>query len=136
MIDGSIRAALWPVVWFYTRQILWLYVWPVVVGFLTIAGYQMCGRVAMRGKSRWALFFLASGTAALSLFGWATIVRSVRMIPLYGLGVGLAYVIMSRVYAVTLKPHGWFKVRLPHVVWRGNVEAVERIRQRLGVPGA
>jgi hypothetical protein len=118
--------------WFHARQLFWMDVWPVLVGFLTIFCYQIYMRIGvMSARSKLTIFALSFGASALSLFGWATMVRSVGMIPLYACGVGLANLLSSQIYAVTLPRHPRWGVPWVHVVWRGDAEAVKRIRERL-----
>ena len=114
------------------KQALWLYAWPAAVGFFTIVGYQICGRIAARTDAgRLTVFALAAATAMLSVFGWSTMLRTTRMIPLYGCGVGAAYVMMSRVYGVAMKRHSRLGVRLPRIVWRGDMKTVEALRRQM-----
>jgi hypothetical protein len=132
MIDSSLHPSLLPLVWFHARQLFWMDLWPVMVGFLTIFCYQIYTRIGgMGGRSKPLVFLLSSAASALSLFGWATMVRSMRMIPLYACGVGLANLLASQIYAVTLPRHPRWRVRIPRVVWRSDAEAVKRFRERL-----
>ncbi len=132
MIDQSLHPALLPLLWFHARQLFWMDVWPVTVGFFTIFCYQIYSRIGvMTGRSKILVFALSFGASALSLFGWATMVRSMRMIPLYACGVGLANLLASQIYAVTLPKHSRWRIRYPRVIWRSDVESIKRIQERL-----
>ena len=86
----------------------------------------------MTGTAKWPVVFgLASVVSMMSLFGWVTMVRGMQMIPFYGCGVGLASAMMSRVYAVTMPIHPRLKMRMPRVIWRGDAEGIEKLRQAL-----
>jgi hypothetical protein len=132
MIDHSlVMSPLGPVL-FHLKQAFWLYVWPMMIGFLTILGYQSLGRVVMMGSAKWPVVFgLASVVSMVSLFGWVTMVRGMEMIPLYGCGVGLASAIMSRVYAVIMPAHPKLRIRIIRVIWRGDTEGIEQLQQAL-----
>jgi hypothetical protein len=117
---------------FHLKQAFWLYAWPMTIGFLTILGYQGVGRIAMMGTARWpTVFALASVVSMLSLFGWATMARSVEMIPFYGCGVGLASAMMSRIYAITAPIHPRLNMRILRITWRGDGEGILRLQQAL-----
>jgi hypothetical protein len=104
----------------------------MIIGFVTILGYQALGRVVMMGAAKWPVVFgLASVVSMLSLFGWVTMVRFIGMIPLYGCGVGLASAMMSRVYAITMPVHPQLKMRIIRVIWRGDKEGIEKLKQAL-----
>ena len=132
MIDSSLTVSPLPAVLFYLKQGFWLYGWPMLIGFLTITGYQVLGRIVMIGAVRWPVIFcLASAVSMMSLFGWVTMVHSVAMIPFYGCGVGVASATMSRVYAITMPLHPRLGVRMPKVIWRGNKEGIQRLQDTL-----
>ena len=65
------------------------------------------------------------------MFGWVMMVRGIQMVPFYGCGVGLASAMMSRVYAITLPVHPRLKMPVPRVIWRGDTEGIEKLRQAL-----
>lgn len=137
MIDTSLTVSPLPAVLFYLKQGFWLYGWPMLIGFLTIAGYQVLGRIVMIGAMKWQVVFcLASVVSMMSLFGWVTMVRSIEMIPFYGCGVGIASAVMSRVYAITMPLHPRLGVRTPKVIWRGNREAIQRFQEALQARGS
>lgn len=132
MIDHSLVISPMAALTFHLKQGFWLYGWPMIIGFVTIIGYQALGRVVMMGAVKWPVVFgLASVVSMISLFGWVTMVRFMGMIPLYGCGVGLASAMMSRVYAITMPVHPKLKIRILRVVWRGDKEGIERLQQAL-----
>jgi hypothetical protein len=117
---------------FHLKQGFWLYGWPMIIGFVTILGYQALGRVVMMGAAKWPVVFaLASVVSMISLFGWVTMVRFIGMIPLYGCGVGLASAMMSRIYAVTMPVHPKLKMPVIRVIWRGDTEGIQKLQQAL-----
>src|ERR1700719_3821756 len=137
MIDPGLHPPLLPIAIFHLKQLWWLYLWPVAVGFTSISAFQLYVRVASSGRAKpVAIFLLSGGAAMFSLFGWVTMVRSLRMIPLYGCGVGLANVVMSRIYAVSLARHSWLRMRLPKVVWRGDPEEIRKLQQNIQATSA
>ena len=132
MIDHSLVISPMGAILFHLKQGFWMYAWPMMIGFLTILGYQTLGRIVMMGSAKWpVIFVLASVVSMVSLFGWVTMARGMEMIPLYGCGVGLASAIMSRVYAVTMPVHARWKVRLIRVIWRGDTQGIEQLQQAL-----
>jgi hypothetical protein len=132
MIDHSLVISPLAAFLFHLKQGFWLYAWPILIGFLTILGYQSVGRIVMLGSVKWpVVFVLASLVSMVSLFGWLTMVRRVGMIPLYGCGVGLASAMMSRVYAITTPMHPQLKIRIIHVIWRGDTRGIVQLQQAL-----
>ncbi|HEX5431188.1 MAG TPA: hypothetical protein VFW83_04430 [Bryobacteraceae bacterium] len=132
MIDPSLHPSVAAEFLFELQKIFWLYLWPVLVGFVAIGAYQIYARAAlMGGRNGLALFLVSSLASMVSLFGWATMARSMQVIPLYGCGVGLANVLMSRIYAVTLQKHARLRVRIPRIVWRGDEAAIQQFQQML-----
>jgi hypothetical protein len=130
MIDHSLAISPMATLAFHLKQAFWLYAWPMLAGFMTILGYQVFSRVVMMGTAKWPVTFLLSSSASmLSLFGWVMMVRGVRMIPLYGCGVGLASVLMSRVYAVMAPKHPRLKIRTLRIVWRGDLAGMEQVQK-------
>ena len=132
MIDHALVISPWGAFLFHLKQGFFLYGWPMMIGFLTILGYQALGRIVMMGTAKWPVVFgLASVVSMISLFGWVTMVRFMGMIPLYGCGVGLASALMSRVYAITTPIHPKLKMRIIRVIWRGDKEGIEKLQQAL-----
>ena len=132
MIDHTLVISPTGALLFHLKQGFWLYLWPMLIGFLTILGYQALGRVSMMGNTKWpTVFLLGSVVSMVSLFGWVTMVRGIHMIPFYGMGVGLASAIMSRVYAITLPMHPRLKMRVLSITWRGDKAGIERLKQTL-----
>jgi hypothetical protein len=132
MIDHALAISPLGALLFHLKEGFWLYAWPMMIGFLTILGYQSLGRVTMMGTAKWlTVFGLASVVSMMSLFGWMLMVRRVEMIPFYGCGVGLASAMMSRVYAVTMPVHPRLKIRIIRVTWRGDAKGIEQLQQGL-----
>jgi hypothetical protein len=132
MIDHSLVVSPIAALMFHLKQGFWLYAWPMIVGFLTILGYQILGRIVMIGAAKWPVVFgLGSVIAMISMFGWVMMVRGIHMIPFYGCGVGLASAMMSQVYAITMPVHPLLRLPLPRVTWRGDTEGIEKLRQAL-----
>ena len=130
------------VFWFHVREFFWLYLVPFLAGFVVISLYMIHMRIFQttlaKGSNPRAVLFTGALSTMANLFGWRVMLRSWQLIPFYALGVGLAYAVMSRVYAVRLravplKRVGWLKV--PHIIWRGNFEGVAEVRaQTSSVP--
>jgi len=137
MIDHSLVISPMTAILFHLKQGFFLYAWPMLIGFLTILGYQAMGRLAMSGAAKWpVVFVLASAVSMMSLFGWTMMVRGLHMIPFYGCGVGLASAVTSRVYAVTLPEiaiaiYPNLKIRSIRVIWRGDVNGIQKLQQAL-----
>lgn len=137
MIDHTLVISPTGAILFHLKQGFWLYAWPMMIGFLTILGYQALGRVVMMGTLKWPLVFgLGSVVSMVSLVGWVMMVRGMNMIPFYGCGVGLASAMMSRVYAITLPVVSmrWFpqlRIRVLRVTWRGDAAGIEELQQAL-----
>lgn len=132
MIDHSLVISPEAALLFHLKQGFFLYVWPMIIGFLTILGYQALGRIGMAGTLKWPVVFaVGSVVSMISLFGWTMMVRSLSMIPFYGCGVGLASAMMSRIYAVTLPVHPRLKIKVLRVTWRGDAEGIERLQKAL-----
>ncbi|MBZ5632855.1 MAG: hypothetical protein LAO55_06950 [Acidobacteriia bacterium] len=132
MIDHTLVLSPTAALVFHLKQAFFMYAWPMMIGFLTILGYQVLGRIGMAGSVKWpVVFVLGSVVSMISLLGWAMMVRSLSMIPFYGCGVGVASAMMSRVYAVTMPIHPRLKVRIPRVTWRGDKKGIEQLQQAL-----
>ena len=132
MIDHTLAISPTAALLFHLKQGFWLYAWPMLIGFVTILGYQSLGRITMMGTAKWlTVFGLASVVSMVSLFGWMVMVRRVEMIPFYGCGVGLASAMMSRVYAVTMPVHPRLKMRIIRVTWRGDAQGIAQLQQAL-----
>ena len=132
MIDSGLSVPLLPAAWFHLRRFFWFNVWPVIVGFTTILCYQIYLRIGLAGiRNKTLVFALSSAASMLALFGWTTIVHTARMIPLYGCGVGLASVVASQLYAVTLPRRTRFQIPFPKVIWRTDESAIRQIQQAM-----
>jgi len=132
MIDHTLMISPAGAILFHLKQGFWLYAWPMLIGFVTILGYQALGRVVMMGTLKWPIVFgLGSVVSMVSLLGWVMMVRGMNMIPFYGCGVGLASAMMSRVYAITLPIHPHLKIRILRITWRGDAAGIELLQQAL-----
>jgi len=132
MIDHSLVISAEAGLIFHLKQGFFLYAWPMIVGFLTIIGYQLLGRLAQAGTVKWPYIFgIGSVVSMVSMMGWVMMVRGIHMVPFYGCGVGLASAMASRVYAITIPRHPRLKMPLPKVIWRGDTEGIEKLRQAL-----
>ena len=132
MIDHSLAIPPAAALVFHLKQAFWLYAWPMIIGFLTIIGYQALGRVSMTGAVKWPVVFgLGTVVSMVSLLGWIMMSRGIHMIPFYACGVGLASAMMSRVYAITMPVHPRLKFRIIRVIWRGDKQGIERLQQAL-----
>jgi hypothetical protein len=133
MIAPGLEIPTWLLVWFYLREVFWLYLLPVVAGYIVISLYMLHMRILQttltRGSKPYGVFLTGCLSTMANLFGWRVMLRTWQLIPLYALGVGLAYAVMSRVYAVRLRRIGW--LRLPRIIWRGDAAGVAQIRQEV-----
>ncbi len=109
MIDHSLAIPPTAALVFHLKQGFWLYGWPMIIGFVTILGYQALGRVVMMGAAKWPVVFaLASVVSMISLFGWVTMVRFIGMIPLYGL-TSVYVVMIKSIRSIPIHP----KLKMP-----------------------
>ena len=132
MIDHTLVISPAGAILFHLKQGFWLYAWPMIIGFLTILGYQALGRVVMMGTLKWPIVFgLGSVVSMVSLVGWVMMARGMHMIPFYGCGVGLASAMMSRVYAITLPIHPRMNIRVLRITWRGDAAGIAPLQQAL-----
>ena len=132
MIDHSLVISPEAAILFHLKQSFFHYLWPMLIGFVTVVGYQTLNRIWMVGTVKWpVLFLLASVVSMISLFGWVMMSRGLERVPLYGIGFGLGTAMMSRVYAFTLPVHPRLKMRFLRVTWRGDKEGVENLQKAL-----
>src|SRR5579863_2086299 len=132
MIDHTLIISPEAGIVFHLKQDFWMYAWPMIIGFVSILGYQTMGRLSMMGNTKWpVVFVLGSVVSMVSLFGWTLMVRRAPMIPFYGCGFGLASAMMSRVYAITMPFHRRFKMPIPRVIWRGDADGIEKLKAAL-----
>jgi hypothetical protein len=133
MIADGVVIPEWLLVWFHMRQLFWLYLFPALAGFIVVSLYMLHMRVMQgtlaRGSRPIGVFLTGSISTMANLFGWRFMFRTWQLIPLYALGVGLAYAVMSRVYAVRLRRIGC--LLLPRVIWRGNAAAIAQMQQEV-----
>jgi len=113
MIDTTLdmsHAAVWV---FFARKIFFMYVTPLILGFLVAVLYPIGSRFAAQHRPFWQIVSAAGVAPAVMLTGWAFVARAVITAPLYGLGYGLGVAMLSRVHTLTIWP--------PRVVTRKQV---------------
>ena len=130
MVDNTLALSQNALLWFHAKQIFWLYLFPVIMGFVSVLCMQIYMRVGQMGnvKARTA-FLLAAGSAMINVWGWAHMARTPAMIPAYGCGVGSMAALMTRVYAIAL--HQRWGLRVPTVIWKGNPAAAAEFRAQV-----
>jgi hypothetical protein len=117
---------------FQAKQTFWLYFFPLLMGFTSVACIQVYSRIGMMRNIKMRTAFLCASTAAMiNLWGWAHMARTPTMIPFYGCGVGLAAAVMSQIFAIIKKQRTPWKWQVPHVVWKGNVAEIEALKERM-----
>lgn len=137
MIDHTLVISPTAALVFHLKQGFFLYAWPMLIGFVTVVGYQTLNKIGMVGTVKWpVLFLLASVVSMISLFGWVMMSRGMERIPLYGTGFGLGTAMMSRAYAITFPLHPRLNVRLPRITWRGDKEGIENLHKALRAKAA
>jgi hypothetical protein len=117
MIDSTLdmsHAAVWL---FLARKVFFMYVTPVILGFLVAVLFPIGSRFAAQHRPFWQIVGAAGVAPAVMLTGWAFVARALITAPLYGLGYGLGVALLSRVHTLTLWP--------PRVVTR------QQVRQRI-----
>jgi hypothetical protein len=113
MIDATLNmshAAVWL---FLARKIFFMYVTPVILGFLVAVLFPIGSRFAAQHRPFWQIVGAAGVAPAVMLMGWAFVARALVTAPLYGLGYGLGVALLSRVHTLTLWP--------PRVVTRKQI---------------
>jgi hypothetical protein len=129
MIDKTLLLPPDAALWFHAKEYFWLYLYPLIMGFVSVLCMQVYMRVGQLGgvKARTA-FLIAAGSAMVNLWGWAHMARTPAMIPFYGCGVGLMAALMTRVHALVMVRR--WGLRMPKVIWNGTTEA-EGFRRKL-----
>lgn len=89
---------------FELKKIFFLFVTPLLVGFLVSVLYPLGQRMAMQHKPFLiVMLFAALGPAAM-LFGWSLVIRTLWTAPMYGLGYGFGAACLSRVHRLQFWP--------------------------------
>jgi hypothetical protein len=118
------------VIWFQTKQIFWMYVFPMIMGFLGVLCIQIYQRVGQVQNVTSKIAFLCAGCSAmLNLWGWAHMVRTPAMIPFYGCGVGLMAAMMAKVHAIVIQQY--WGLKLPRVIWKGDSIGIAELQVRV-----
>src|SRR5580704_13147304 len=119
MVDKTLLIPPQGAVLFHAQQIFWHYMFPVVMGFLSVVCIQIYSRVGgMRNIKTHTAFLCAAFSAMVNLWGWSHMVRTPAMIPFYGCGVGAAAAVMSRIAAIVKDQRTRWKLTLPRVIWK------------------
>jgi hypothetical protein len=104
MIDPALEmshAAVWL---FWAKTILFIYITPVLLGFLVATLFPIGARFAAQHRP-FVMVVLGSAIApAVMLLGWSFVAREMITAPLYGLGYGLGIALLSRVHSIRLWP--------------------------------
>jgi hypothetical protein len=100
----AVPLSLWTVPFFELKKVLFLFVIPVLIGFLVSVLYPLGQRMAAQHRPFvMVMLFAALGPAAM-LFGWSLVVRTLWTAPMYGLGYGFGVACLSRVHKLSLWP--------------------------------
>lgn len=113
MIDATLAMSHTAVWVFFARKIFFMYVTPMILGFLVAVLYPIGSRFAAQHRPFWQIVTAAGVAPAVMLTGWAFVARAVITAPLYGLGYGLGVALLSRVHTLTIWP--------PRVVTRKQI---------------
>jgi hypothetical protein len=105
------------------------YAWPGVLAYLAILLFQLQFRLLSTGLSGRMVFVLCTWASAAMLAGFSEMASRRGSAPFYVVGMALANVTMSRLYAVRLRVFG--KIRIPWPIWRDNAAAVEAVNRQM-----
>ena len=94
----------WVVAGFELKRIFFLFVTPILVGFLVSVLYPLGQRMAAQHRAFLTVMLFAGMGPAAMLFGWSLVIRTLWTAPMYGLGYGLGVACLSRVHKLTLWP--------------------------------
>lgn len=89
---------------FYLKKALFLFVVPILIGFLVSVLYPLAQRAAAQHRGFVRVMLIAALGPTCMLFGWTMVVRTIWTAPMYGLGYGLGVALMSRVHSIKLFP--------------------------------
>lgn len=102
------------------------YLWPAILSFTAIVGLQLQFRLSSGGSGKCTVFSVCLVASLAMLVGLQRLSMSPSSAPAYALGMALGYMAMSRLYAVRVR-RVWPGVAIPHIIWRGNSEAVRQM---------
>lgn len=89
---------------FELKKIFFLFVTPLLVGFLVSVLYPLGQRMALQHRPFLLVIVFAGLGPTAMLFGWSLVIRTLWTAPMYGLGYGLGVACMSRVHKLRLWP--------------------------------
>jgi hypothetical protein len=132
MIDPSLMKVMHHalVVFYLTKYLI-----PLILGFCGITGFQLSARFQQSLRPPKLGVFLTSSVSYIVLFyGWMNIGRSPATVFMYAAGAGIAFTVMSQVYAISLPEYSLvlFNIRWPKVLWKGDLKGVREFQQRVG----
>lgn len=107
-----------------------IYVPPLLFAFIGMTLLQGQFRLAMSGARLLTIFSICMLASLCMIAGIRTAAGGPASFPGYALGMALSYTMMSRVYAVTIKPL-FGAISVPWIVWRGNAKAVAELNQQI-----
>lgn len=102
------------------------YLWPAVLSFCAIILFQLQFRLSTSGASKRTVFPICLLASLATLLGLQRLSLAPNSAPAYAAGMALAYMAMSRLYAIRMRIV-WAGLSIPWIVWRGNPEAVRQI---------
>ena len=102
------------------------YLWPAVLSFSAITLFQLQFRLSTSsGASKRTVFSICLLASMSTLMGLQRLSLAPNSAPAYALGMALAYMATSRMYAVRMRK--LWRVSVPWVIWRGNPEAMRQM---------
>jgi peroxiredoxin len=104
MIDHSIPVSH-AVHLFYIRMIFFVYLTPILLGFLVATLYPIGAKFASQHRPFLQVAAMAALAPSVMLLGWSVVARGRwTTAPMYGLGYGLGVALLSRVHSIRLWP--------------------------------
>lgn len=94
----------WTVAAFELKKAFFLFLIPILVGFLVAVLYPMGQRMALHHRPFWMVVLVAAMGPAAMLLGWSLVIRTLWTAPMYGLGYGFGVACLSRVHKLRLWP--------------------------------
>jgi hypothetical protein len=100
----AIPPSPWSVALFELKRIFFLFLTPILVGFLVSVLYPLGQRMALQHRSFITVALVAALGPSAMLFGWSLVTRTLWTAPMYGLGYGFGVACLSRVHKLSLWP--------------------------------
>lgn len=100
----AIPISPWAVAAFELKRVFFLFVTPVLLGFLVSVLFPLGQRLAAQHKPFWTVMLFAAVGPAAMLFGWSLVIRTLWTAPMYGAGYGLGVACLSRVHKLRIWP--------------------------------